>query len=45
MSVAFVDTTVFVYAYLKPRRKLQPHEVSVKNAAKKFVSRIKATIS
>jgi predicted nucleic acid-binding protein len=40
LSIAFVDANVFVYAFLKPRRKLQPHEVSVKEAAKKIVSRI-----
>jgi len=40
LSVAFVDASVFIYAYLKPKRKLQPHEVSVKDAAKKIVLRI-----
>lgn len=40
MSIAFVDASVFVYAYLKPRRRLQPQEASVKDAAKKIVSRI-----
>ncbi len=40
MSVAYVDANVFVYAFLKPKRKLQPHEVNIKEAAKKIVSRI-----
>ena len=40
MSVAYVDANVFVYAFLKPKRKLQPHEVKIKEAAKKIVSRI-----
>lgn len=40
LPVAFVDASVFVYAFLKPRRKLQPHEASIKDAAKKIVLRI-----
>jgi predicted nucleic acid-binding protein len=40
MSVAYVDANVFVYAFLKPKRKLEPHEVKIKQAAKKIVSRI-----
>jgi len=40
LSVAYVDASVLVYAYLKPKRRLQPHEASVKDAAKKIVSRI-----
>lgn len=31
---------MFVYAFLKPRRTLQPHEENLKNGAKKIVSRI-----
>jgi predicted nucleic acid-binding protein len=31
---------MFVYAFLKPKRKLQPHETSIKEAAKKIISRI-----
>jgi predicted nucleic acid-binding protein len=31
---------VFVYAFLKPKRKLQPHEQKIKDAAKKIVTRI-----
>ena len=40
MSTTFVDASVFVYAFLKPRRKLQPNEASLKDAAKKIMSRI-----
>ena len=40
MSVAYVDANVFVYAFLKTKRALQPHEIKVKEAAKKIVSRI-----
>jgi predicted nucleic acid-binding protein len=40
LPVAFVDTNVFVYAFLKPKRKLQPHEQKIKDAAKKIVTRI-----
>jgi len=40
LAVAFVDASVFVYAFLKPRRRLQPHEASVKDAAKNIVLRI-----
>lgn len=42
MSLTYVDANVFVYAFLKPKRKLQPHEVSIKEAAKKIVARISA---
>jgi predicted nucleic acid-binding protein len=31
---------MFVYAFLKPKRKLQPHETNIKDAAKKIISRI-----
>ncbi len=40
MSLAYVDSNVFVYAFLKTKRALQPHEVKIKEAAKKIVSRI-----
>ena len=40
MPIAFVDANVFVYAFLKPKRKLQPHEQKIKDAAKKIVTRI-----
>ena len=40
MSIAYVDANVFIYAFLKTKRKLQPHEENIKEAAKKIVSRI-----
>ena len=40
MPAAFVDANVFVYAFLKSKRKLQPHEEKIKDAAKKIVTRI-----
>ena len=40
MDSVFVDANVFVYAFLKPKRKLLPHEEKIKNAAKKIVTRI-----
>ena len=40
MAAAFVDANVFVYAFLKPKRKLQPHEEHIKNTAKKIITRI-----
>jgi uncharacterized protein len=42
MSFVYIDANVFVYAFLKPKRKLQPHEVAMKEAAKRIVSRISA---
>ena len=42
MPIVFVDTNVFVYALLKPTRKLQPYEINTKEAAKQIVSRINA---
>jgi predicted nucleic acid-binding protein len=35
-----VDANVFVYAFLKAKRKLQSHEQKIKDAAKKIVIRI-----
>ena len=40
MPPAFIDANVFIYAFLKPKRKLQPHEEKIKEAAKKIVTRI-----
>ena len=40
MSLTYIDTNILVYAFLKPKRKLQPHETSIKEAAKKIISRI-----
>lgn len=42
MPLAYVDANVFVYAFLKPKRKLQSHEVTIKEAAKRIVTRISA---
>ena len=36
----FVDASVFVYAFLKPKRKLKPNEVKIKETAKAIVRRI-----
>jgi len=40
LAATFVDANVFVYAFLKPKRKLQPHEEKIKDAAKQIVTRI-----
>ncbi len=36
----FVDASVFVHAFIKPRRELKPHEIEIKESAKKIVKRI-----
>ena len=36
----FVDASVFVHAFIKPKRKLKPHEVKIKESAKEIVKRI-----
>jgi len=36
----FVDASVFVHAFLKPKRKLKPNEVKIKETAKAIVRRI-----
>lgn len=36
----FVDASVFVHALLKPRRKLENHEIKLKKSAHKIVQRI-----
>ena len=36
----FIDTTVFVHAYLKPRRHLKPHEERIKEGAKSILTRV-----
>jgi len=38
----FVDSNVFVYAFLKPRRRLSPPEENLKASAKNIVARINA---
>ncbi len=40
MSDAYEDANVYIYAFLKTKRTLQPHEVKIKDAAKKIVSRV-----
>jgi len=40
MPARFVDASVFVHAYLKPRRALRPHEVLIKKRARAIVTRI-----
>jgi len=36
----FVDATVFIHAYIKPKRSLKPHEKRIKENAKSIVARI-----
>jgi len=36
----FVDASVFVHAFLKPKRELKPHELEIKEAARDIVRRI-----
>jgi len=36
----FVDASVFVHAFLKPRRELRAHEIKIKESAKEIVRRI-----
>jgi predicted nucleic acid-binding protein len=36
----FVDASVFVHAFIRPKRELKPHEVKIKQAAQKIVKRI-----
>ena len=38
MSQAYVDANVFVYAFLKTKRQLQPSELEIKQAAKNIVA-------
>lgn len=40
MQPVFVDANVFIYAFLKTKRQLQPREQKMKEAAKKIVARI-----
>ena len=35
-----IDASVFVHAFLKPKRKLKPHEVEIKKSAKTIVKKI-----
>ncbi|MCS7385790.1 MAG: twitching motility protein PilT [archaeon GB-1867-005] len=36
----FVDASVFVHAFIKPKRKLKPHEIKIKESAKAIVKKI-----
>jgi hypothetical protein len=36
----FVDASVFIHAFIKPKRELKPHEVKIKESAKEIVKRI-----
>ena len=36
----FVDASVFVHAFLKPKRELKPHEIEIKESSKRIVKRI-----
>jgi predicted nucleic acid-binding protein len=40
MAVHYVDASVFVHAYLKPRRELRPGEEKIKKRARAIVARI-----
>jgi len=40
MPQRFVDASVFVHAYLRPRRELRPHERQIKAHARAIVTRI-----
>jgi predicted nucleic acid-binding protein len=40
LVLSFIDANVFLYAFLKPKRKLQEHEEEIKDAAKRIVTRI-----
>ncbi len=40
MCTRFVDASVFVHAFLKPKRALKPHERALKRKARDIVSRI-----
>lgn len=36
----FIDTNVFIYAFLKPKRELKKHEIMLKKAAKEIINRV-----
>jgi len=38
--VKFIDANIFLYAYLKPKRKLKEHEVKIKEEAKKIIKKV-----
>jgi len=33
----FIDSNIFIHAYIKPKRKLQKHEEKIKEEAKNIV--------
>ena len=37
----FIDSNVFIHAYIKPKRSLEEHEVRVKEEAKAIISSVK----
>jgi len=38
--VKFLDSSVFLHAYLKPKRELSPRELAVKERARKIIERV-----
>ncbi|MBS7637472.1 type II toxin-antitoxin system VapC family toxin [Candidatus Bathyarchaeota archaeon] len=36
----FIDSNVFIHAYIKPRRRLQEHEKRIKEEAKAIITRV-----
>lgn len=36
----FIDSNVFIHAYIKPRRRLQEHEKRIKEEAKAIIARV-----
>ena len=42
MKVRFLDSSVFLHAYLKPRRELTPRELAIKSAAKEIIERVES---
>ena len=43
INLKFVDATVFIHAYLKPSRKLEPHEKELKKGARQIIERLNRT--
>lgn len=36
----FIDASVFLHAYIKPKRSLKPHEKKIRENAKKIITRV-----
>lgn len=36
----FIDSNIFVHAFLKPRRRLEAHETEIKEGAKRIIARL-----